>query len=202
MAHAGQEGLPGLRRGLPCPDLPFRGLLPGQFVPQALFQDLGGGEVAQGRHQAQFGFGKGEPPSGGIEVQDAQDLAIVLKGHGHHGRGAGFADAAGAFGTPGVAEEHGHSAVEGGLQGGLGEFGEILHRPLPGEHFQGQEGSAFVRAAAGLDPDTARELAISALAALEGAFVLGRAARSTRPVEVAGEMVAAAVETALAARRV
>lgn len=57
-------------------------------------------------------------------------------------------------------------------------------------------------AAAGLDPDTARELAISALAALEGAFVLGRAARSTRPVEVAGEMVAAAVETALAARRV
>ncbi len=49
----------------------------------------------------------------------------------------------------------------------------------------------------GLDAAKARELTIAMLAALEGAFVLARATRSTEPLEVAGELVAAAVEAAL-----
>ena len=48
------------------------------------------------------------------------------------------------------------------------------------------------------DSGTARELTIAMLAALEGAFVLARALRSTEPLRVAGEMVARAVEAALA----
>jgi hypothetical protein len=48
------------------------------------------------------------------------------------------------------------------------------------------------------DPGTARELTIAMLAALEGAFVLARALRSTEPLRVAGEMVARAIEAALA----
>jgi AcrR family transcriptional regulator len=50
---------------------------------------------------------------------------------------------------------------------------------------------------AGLDPAAARELAIFVIAALEGAFVLSRAMRSTEPVELAGARAAAAVEDAL-----
>jgi AcrR family transcriptional regulator len=50
----------------------------------------------------------------------------------------------------------------------------------------------------GLTPEQARELTIAMLAALEGAFVLSRALRSTEPLEVAGELVAKAVESALA----
>jgi AcrR family transcriptional regulator len=46
--------------------------------------------------------------------------------------------------------------------------------------------------------DKARELTIGFLAALEGAFVLARALRSTEPLEVAGEMVARAVQDAIA----
>lgn len=49
----------------------------------------------------------------------------------------------------------------------------------------------------GLGPDKARELTIAMLAALEGAFVLARAQRSTEPLQIAGEMVASAVEQAL-----
>jgi len=45
----------------------------------------------------------------------------------------------------------------------------------------------------------ARELTIAMLAALEGAFVLARAMRTTEPLHTAGEMVAGAVERALAA---
>jgi AcrR family transcriptional regulator len=52
--------------------------------------------------------------------------------------------------------------------------------------------------AAGLSPLQARELTITMLAALEGAFVLARALRTTEPLEVAGEMAAKAVEAALA----
>jgi AcrR family transcriptional regulator len=52
-------------------------------------------------------------------------------------------------------------------------------------------------AASGLAPGQARELAISMLAALEGAFVLARALRSTEPLEVAGAAAAAAVREAL-----
>jgi AcrR family transcriptional regulator len=50
--------------------------------------------------------------------------------------------------------------------------------------------------AAGLDEDHARRLAISSLAALEGAFVLCRAMRSTEPLEVAGAAAAAEVRAA------
>ena len=52
-------------------------------------------------------------------------------------------------------------------------------------------------AACGLAPALARELAISMLASLEGAFVLARALRSTEPLEVAGTAAAAAVRAAL-----
>ncbi len=50
----------------------------------------------------------------------------------------------------------------------------------------------------GLSPKRARELTIAMINALEGAFVLARAQRSTEPLEVAGELVATAVERALA----
>lgn len=53
--------------------------------------------------------------------------------------------------------------------------------------------------AAGLPEAAARQLAIGLLAALEGAFVLSRALRSTEPLTIAGEQAAAAVATALAA---
>jgi AcrR family transcriptional regulator len=55
----------------------------------------------------------------------------------------------------------------------------------------------FVRA--GLDPGTSRELTIAMLAALEGAFVLARAGRSTEPLRLAGELVAQRVEASLGA---
>jgi AcrR family transcriptional regulator len=50
---------------------------------------------------------------------------------------------------------------------------------------------------AGLSAKKSRELTIAMLNALEGAFVLARAGRTTEPLRVAGELVAAAVETAL-----
>jgi len=50
---------------------------------------------------------------------------------------------------------------------------------------------------AGLPRDTARELVIAMICALEGAFVLARASRSTEPLRVAGELTAQAVERAL-----
>jgi AcrR family transcriptional regulator len=50
---------------------------------------------------------------------------------------------------------------------------------------------------AGLTPERARELTIAMLAALEGAFVLARALRSTEPLEVAGEVIAQAVRRAI-----
>lgn len=51
----------------------------------------------------------------------------------------------------------------------------------------------------GISADRARELTVAFLCALEGAFVLARALRSTEPLLVAGEMVAQAVEAELAA---
>jgi AcrR family transcriptional regulator len=51
---------------------------------------------------------------------------------------------------------------------------------------------------AGVSAETARELAITMFAALEGAFVLARAQRSIEALEVAGEFVARAVEAAIA----
>ncbi|HEX3316962.1 MAG TPA: TetR/AcrR family transcriptional regulator [Solirubrobacteraceae bacterium] len=59
--------------------------------------------------------------------------------------------------------------------------------------------SASARLAeAGIAEDRARELAIGMVAALEGAFVLARALRSTEPLEVAGAQAADAVQRALA----
>jgi AcrR family transcriptional regulator len=53
--------------------------------------------------------------------------------------------------------------------------------------------------AAGLGAAKARELTIGMLCALEGAFVLARALRSTDPITVAGEMTAEATARALGA---
>jgi hypothetical protein len=52
--------------------------------------------------------------------------------------------------------------------------------------------------AAGLDSLTARDLTIAMICALEGAFVLARAQRRTEPLDIAGELMAARVEAALA----
>jgi AcrR family transcriptional regulator len=49
----------------------------------------------------------------------------------------------------------------------------------------------------GIEPAEARELTIAMLAALEGAFVLARAQRTTEPLRIAGELAAATVERAL-----
>jgi AcrR family transcriptional regulator len=57
----------------------------------------------------------------------------------------------------------------------------------------------FVRA--GIDPDGARELAVEMFAALEGAFILARAQRSTEPLRIAGELAAGRVQAALEDRR-
>ena len=70
------------------------------------------------------------------------------------------------------------------------------------EVFSGWIDAAAERlAAGGLPRGRARELAISMLASLEGAFVLARALRSTEPVEVAGTAAAAAVRAALDSAR-
>jgi AcrR family transcriptional regulator len=50
---------------------------------------------------------------------------------------------------------------------------------------------------AGIGAEKARELTIAMLAALEGAFVLARALRSTEPLEIAGELAANAVQAAI-----
>jgi hypothetical protein len=49
----------------------------------------------------------------------------------------------------------------------------------------------------GLDEPAARRIAISLVAALEGAFVLARALRSTEPLYAAGAAVATATRQAL-----
>ena len=54
---------------------------------------------------------------------------------------------------------------------------------------------------AGLARATARELTIAMLAALEGAFVLARAQRSTEALEIAGELIAEKLSAALGRRR-
>ncbi len=59
------------------------------------------------------------------------------------------------------------------------------------------EGATERFAEEGIERARARALAIETIAALEGAFVLSRALRSTEPVEVAGEAVAASIEAAL-----
>lgn len=54
--------------------------------------------------------------------------------------------------------------------------------------------------AEGLDADTARELVVALISALEGAFVLARASRSTEALHVAGELIAGVTQRALGAR--
>jgi AcrR family transcriptional regulator len=60
------------------------------------------------------------------------------------------------------------------------------------------EGGTERFALEGLPRPVARTLTIQMLAALEGAFVLSRALRSTEPVELAGAASVAAIEAALA----
>ncbi len=59
------------------------------------------------------------------------------------------------------------------------------------------EGASAKFRAAGIDDSAARELSISVIALLEGAFVLARASRKTEALDAAGTMAAAAVEAAL-----
>ncbi|MFE7619130.1 hypothetical protein [Streptomyces sp. NPDC057496] len=58
------------------------------------------------------------------------------------------------------------------------------------------EGIAAYYAAGGIPQPTARETASSVIALLEGAFMLGRAARSTEPVLAASRAAAAIVRAA------
>src|SRR5262249_7190096 len=60
--------------------------------------------------------------------------------------------------------------------------------------------AAAAFAGAGVEAERAGELATVVLAALEGAFVLARAARSTGPVLAAGELAANAVAAAVGSR--
>ncbi len=71
-------------------------------------------------------------------------------------------------------------------------------RQATAEVFESWIGGATERfRAAGIDDGTARELSISLIALLEGAFVLCRAARTTEALDAAGKTAATAVETAL-----
>ena len=78
-----------------------------------------------------------------------------------------------------------------------------VSEPLRGacaDVFDGWLASATERlTGAGIAEPRARELAIGMVAALEGAFVLARAQRSTEPLAVAGELMADAVQRALPA---
>ena len=72
----------------------------------------------------------------------------------------------------------------------------LLYHFFPGGKEQLEAGARrFVQA--GLTDAEARELTIAMLAALEGAFVLARALRTTELLQVAGEVSAAAVREAL-----
>src|SRR3954454_15754469 len=62
------------------------------------------------------------------------------------------------------------------------------------------DGATIAFARAGIPRDRARELAIQFLAALEGAFVLARALRSTEPLHAAGAEVVAALRDELERR--
>ncbi len=75
-------------------------------------------------------------------------------------------------------------------------------RKATADVFESWTAAATARfAAAGMDERDARRLAIQMLCALEGAFVLSRAMRSTEPLEAAGESSVSAIHAALASRR-
>jgi AcrR family transcriptional regulator len=59
------------------------------------------------------------------------------------------------------------------------------------------ERTAGYFAGAGLSKKRARELAISTLASLEGAFILSRASRTTKPMKIAGDAAANALRAEL-----
>ena len=63
------------------------------------------------------------------------------------------------------------------------------------------EGATERLVEAGVPEKRARELAIGFLAALEGAFVLSRATKTTEPLEVAGKATTASVRDAVRAKR-
>jgi AcrR family transcriptional regulator len=72
-------------------------------------------------------------------------------------------------------------------------------RRATAEVFESWVSAAAARLAqGGVAPNQARELAVTFLALLEGAFILSRASRSTKPVEIAGVAAAEAVRSALA----
>lgn len=62
------------------------------------------------------------------------------------------------------------------------------------------EAAALRGRKAGLDPAAARDLAITFVAALEGGFLLSRAAKSTEPMLATGRSVVAMVQAQLAGR--
>jgi AcrR family transcriptional regulator len=73
-------------------------------------------------------------------------------------------------------------------------------RQVTAEIFEAWIQSATVRmAAAGVAEATARRLGIGLIAALEGAFVLSRAMKSTEPMEAAAHAVADAIRAAVVA---
>jgi AcrR family transcriptional regulator len=73
-------------------------------------------------------------------------------------------------------------------------------RQVTAEVFEAWITAATVRlAAAGVTEATARQLGIGLICALEGAFVLSRALKSTEPMEAAGRAVADAIRVAMAA---
>jgi AcrR family transcriptional regulator len=74
---------------------------------------------------------------------------------------------------------------------------ELLRRATADVFESWIQGAAARVSRAGVEPERARELAIALIAALEGAFVLARAMRSTEPLEAAGASVAAAMREAL-----
>jgi AcrR family transcriptional regulator len=77
---------------------------------------------------------------------------------------------------------------------------EVL-RVATADVFAAWTDSAIARfVAAGIDPTKARELAISTIALLEGAFILSRATRTTEALAAAGATAVAQVRAALAQR--
>jgi AcrR family transcriptional regulator len=71
-------------------------------------------------------------------------------------------------------------------------------RQASADAFEGWiDGAARYFTAAGIAPELARELALSMLCLLEGAFIFCRAMRSTEPLRVAGASAVEAVQRAL-----
>lgn len=73
-------------------------------------------------------------------------------------------------------------------------------RQASADVFEGWLDAAAERyAAAGIEPDVARDLAYSMVMSLEGAFLLARSLRTTEPLEIAGRAAVTQAEQALRA---